>query len=117
MLKSDESLGTYRRVLLEDLIPLNKKIESYVGYMPNFFVYPYYAVSMPSIPILRDDLGYKLLFCGNSDSTYRYCGESIHLENYNLFNRGEEPKDIMIKRYTPRAGDDFQKLIDTIFKD
>ena len=117
MLKSDESIKTYRSVLITDLASLNQKIEECVGYQPRFFVYPYYAVSMPSIPILRDDLGYELLFCGNSDSTYRYCGESVHMTNYNIFTKGEKPADIMIKRYTPRAGDDFEALVQTIFEE
>ena len=117
MLKDDEGVKTYRKVLMDDLKPLNKKIKSYTGQVPRFFVYPYYAVSMPSIPILRDDLGYELLFCGNSDSTYRYCGESVHMTNYNLFEKGQTPEDIMIKRYTPRAGDDFEELVKTIFSD
>ena len=70
---------------------------------------------MPSIPILRDDIGYRLLFCGNSKSTFRYCGDSIHTTNYNPFQKGSEPGDIMSKRYTPRSGDDFPELIDTMF--
>lgn len=117
MLKPDEGLKTYRKVLMDDMKPLNEKIKSYVGYRPSFFVYPYYAVSMPSIPVLRDDLGYRLLFCGNSDSTFRYCGESVHTTNYNLFQKGKAPSDIMIKRYTPRTGDDFPALVDTIFNE
>lgn len=117
MLKDNEGMGAYRKTLINDLRPLNEKIASYVGYTPRFFVYPYYAVSMPSIPILRDDLGYELLFCGNSDSAFRYCGESVHASNYNPFVKGKAPADIMIKRYTPRSGDDFAKLVDTIFSD
>ena len=116
-MKTDESTKSYRRVLIDDLSALNTKIENYVGYSPRFFVYPYYAVSMPSIPILRDDLGYQLLFCGNSDSVYRYGGESVHATNFNLFHKGEEPEDIIIKRYTPRSGDDFEMLIRTIFEE
>lgn len=116
MLKSDEGISTYRKVLKDDLTPLNKKIKSYVGYTPKFFVYPYYAVSMPSIPILRDDIGYKFLFCGNSDSAYRYMGESIHATNYNPFTKGEEPENCLIKRYAPRSGDDFSEIIDNIFE-
>ena len=115
MMKNDEGVKTYRKVLKDDLLPLNEKIAQYVGYEPTFFVYPYYAVSMPSIPILRDDVGYRLLFCGNSESTFRYCGESVHTTNYNLFQKGTEPEDIMIKRFTPRSGDDFPELINTIF--
>lgn len=116
MLKSDEGTATYRQVLIDDLTPLNSAIKRCVGYTPNFFVYPYYAVSMPSIPVLRDDLGYKLLFCGNSDSAHRYMGESIHESNYNPFTKGETPDNILIKRYTPRSGDDFPALISTIFQ-
>ena len=93
----------------------DEKIEKNVGYKPRFFVYPYYAVSMPSIPILRDDVGYELLFCGNSDSAFYYMGESIHSTNYNAFVKGEEPANCLIKRYTPRSGDDFAELIETIF--
>ncbi len=115
MLKSEESTETYREVLIEDLSQLCDKIEAELGSPPRFFVYPYYAVSMPSIPILRDELGFELLFCGNSDSAFRYMGESIHASNYNPFVRGEMPESIMIKRYTPRSGDDFETLIDTIF--
>lgn len=117
MLKSTESLKTYRSVLKSDMKPLNEKIRRYVGYRPSFFVYPYYAVSMPSIPILRDELGYQLLFCGDSNSTFRYCGESVHTTNYNAFVKGEAPEDVMIKRYTPRSGDDFEALMDTIFEE
>lgn len=116
MIKSDEGVQTYRKVLMDDMIPLNEKIEAYVGYSPRFFVYPYYAVSMPSIPVLRDDIGYELLFCGNSDSAYRYMGESIHATNYNPFKKGIEPENRFIKRYTPRSGDDFAALINTIFE-
>lgn len=117
MLKSDEGTKTYRSVLINDLKPLNEKIEEHLGYQPKFFVYPYYAVSMPSIPVLRDDVGYRLLFCGNSDSVYRYCGESVHMTNYNPFVQGEQPSDIIIKRYTPRSGDSIEELIKTIFED
>ena len=117
MMKTDEGTKSYSKVLRDDLKPLNEKIESYVGYRPKFFVYPYYAVSMPSIPVLRDDLGYELLFCGDSDSVYRYCGESVHTSNYNLFKKGREPEDVMIKRYTPRTGDDFAALVEKIFED
>ena len=117
MQMSDEGTKTYRKVLINDMEPLNQKIQSVVGYTPRFFVYPFYAVSMPSIPVLRDDLGYELLFCGNSDSTFRYCGESVHTTNYNPFKKGEEPADIMVKRYTPRSGDDFAELIKTIFEE
>lgn len=116
MLKADEGIKTYRKVLMDDMLPLNEKIEACVGYSPRFFVYPYYAVSMPSIPVLRDDIGYELLFCGNSDSAYRYMGESIHATNYNYFEKGVEPENYLIKRYTPRSGDDFAALVDTIFE-
>lgn len=115
MLKSDEGLTTYKNTLLDDMRPLNKKLEKYCGYAPRFFAYPYYAVSMPSIPTMRDELGYEILFCGHSDSVYRYCGESVHLTNYNPFEKGREPADSIIKRYTPRSGDDFEALMKTIY--
>ena len=95
---------------------LNQKLEDCVGYGPKFFVYPYYAVSMESIPILQEEMGYEFLFCGNSESTRNYMGSSIHATNYNPFVKGEEPGDRMIKRYTPRSGDDFEALIHRIFR-
>lgn len=116
MLKSDEGVKTYRKVLMDDMLPLNEKLKECVGYTPRFFVYPFYAVSMPSIPVLRDDIGYELLFCGNSDSAYRYMGESIHQTNYNAFQKGTEPENRLIKRYTPRSGDDFPALVREIFE-
>ncbi|MBR2900930.1 MAG: polysaccharide deacetylase family protein [Clostridia bacterium] len=115
MMREDEDISKYRDILMKDMQPLNEKIEKQCGYKPQFFSYPYYAVSLPSVPILRDDLGYKFLFVGNTKSAYRYFGYSIHYTNYNPFVKGDTPENSFIKRFAPQAGDDTNELIHTIF--
>lgn len=113
---TDAEVEEYQQLLIEDMSPLNKKIEKYCGYAPDFFAYPFYAISMPSIPVLSNDLGYKFLFAGESERVYRYCGESVHLNNSNNFEKGKKPSDNIIKRYTPHTGDDFAEIVNTIFE-
>lgn len=115
MLLSSEGTATYKKLLINDMTPLNEKIQRYCGYKPTFFAYPYYAISMPSVPTLRDTLGYRFLFVGNNDSSFRYCGEAIHETAYNPFVKGQEPETCLIKRFSPRSGDDFAALIREIF--
>lgn len=115
MMLPSEGTATYEKLLFNDMKPLNEKLQKYCGYKPAFFAYPYYAVSMPSVPVLRDDLGYRFLFVGNNDSSYRYCGEAIHETAYNPFIKGQEPETCLIKRFSPKSGDDFAALISEIF--
>lgn len=115
MLLSSEGTATYEKLLFNDMQPLNEKLKEYCGYKPAFFAYPYYAISMASVPVLRDDLGYRFLFVGNNDSAFRYCGEAIHQTGYNPFKSGEEPETCLIKRFSPKTGDNFAVMMREIF--
>ena len=115
MLLSSEGTATYKKLLVNDMQPLNEKIQEYCGYKPAFFAYPYYAISMASVPTLRDELGYRFLFVGNNDSSFRYCGEAIHETSYNPFTKGKTPESCLIKRFSPETGDDFAALMKQIF--
>lgn len=58
MKKQNESLESYKKILSEDLLKLQKEFEENTSYTPNTFTYPFGAISSDSTDIIKE-LGFK----------------------------------------------------------
>ena len=93
-----ESVEEYARVLTEDIVRLQDKLEAVTGIRPAAFVYPFGAISDESTQILRD-IGFSAAFDCESKLNRLQVGDTDALMHLHRVNRrhGLSAEEILAK--------------------